>query len=67
MSALTELIKVGEAMGLSGDALKDFVTAQQNLEREERQRQREHEQEERQRQREYEERQREQEIALAKL
>jgi len=65
-------------MGLSIESLKEFITFQQNLEREERQRQREHEQEEKQRQREHEQRQweyeqeekqkqRELEIALAQL
>jgi len=67
MSTLTMLREAGEAMGLSGESLKDFITSQQNLEREERQRQREYEQEEKQRQREFELRQREQEIALETL
>jgi len=57
MTSLTALREVGEAMGLSGESLKEFITFQQTLEREERQRQREHEQEEKQRQREHEQRQ----------
>jgi len=71
MTSLTALREVGEAMGLSGESLKEFITFQQNLEREERQCQREHEQEEIQRQREYEQeekqQQREHETALAQL
>jgi len=60
MTSLTALREVGEAMGLSGESLKEFITFQQNLEREDRQRQREYKQEEKQRQREHEQEEKQQ-------
>ena len=45
MTSVQELKEIGEAMGLKGSELRDFIKDQQDREREERQKQREHEKE----------------------
>ena len=54
MTSVQELKDIGEAMGLKGSELRDFIKEQQDREREERQKQREYETEQHEKQREHE-------------